>query len=210
MNDASCPIFIAAPFIVPSVSTIRSAESSATRSMWSRCLSRPRTSPLAFAPAKRAPSKPARHPTPADRRSRLFGMLRSSESLMVPQVTLPGPMPSTIDTFNALVGELDYPMFIATTVHEDELAGCLVGFATQCSIDPPRFLVCISKANRTFRVVREAPSVAVHFVPEGADKLAALFGGETGDEVDKFSRCTWHPGPGGLPLLEDCQNRFVG
>ena len=43
--------------------------------------------------------------------------------------------------FNDLVGGLDYPMFIATARSErGERAGCLVGFATQCSIDPSRFL----------------------------------------------------------------------
>ena len=36
----------------------------------------------------------------------------------------------------------------------------------------------------------------VHFVPEEAEDLAELFGGETGDEVDKFERCAWRPGPG--------------
>ena len=45
-----------------------------------------------------------------------------------------------------LVSELDYPMFIVTCADERERAGCLVGFATQCSIDPPRFLVCLSTA----------------------------------------------------------------
>ena len=119
-------------------------------------------------------------------------------------------MPSVHDTFNALMGELDYPMFIVTAVHHGEQTGCLVGFATQCSIEPSRFLVCISKANRTYRAAREAPSVAVHFVPADATELAELFGGQSGDEVDKFSRCAWHPGPDGVPLLEDCPNRFVG
>jgi flavin reductase (DIM6/NTAB) family NADH-FMN oxidoreductase RutF len=119
-------------------------------------------------------------------------------------------MPSLRDTFDGLMGELDYPMFIVTAAHGAERAGCLVGFATQCSIDPPRFLVCISKANRTYRVAREAETLAVHFVPTGAGPLAELFGGETGDRVDKFSRCEWHAGPGGTPLLEACPNRFVG
>ncbi len=36
------------------------------------------------------------------------------------------------------------------------------------------------------------------------------FGGETTDEVDKFARCEWHEGPGGVPLLDGCPNRFVG
>ena len=47
-------------------------------------------------------------------------------------------------TFNALASELDYPMFVVTTAAGGAPAGCLVGFATQCSIDPPRFLVCLS------------------------------------------------------------------
>ena len=51
---------------------------------------------------------------------------------------------------------------------------------------------------------------AVHFVPAGAESLAALFGGETGDRTDKFARCEWHPGPGGVPLLDACPSRFVG
>jgi flavin reductase (DIM6/NTAB) family NADH-FMN oxidoreductase RutF len=40
--------------------------------------------------------------------------------------------------------------------------------------------------------------------------LGRLVGGETGDEVDKFARCSWRKGPGGVPLLDDCPNRFVG
>lgn len=117
---------------------------------------------------------------------------------------------STHETFNALVQDLDYPMFIVTAASDRERAGCLVGFATQTSIDPPRFLVCLSKRNRTFRVACEADALGVHFVPADAPDLAALFGGETGDDVDKFERCSWHAGPGGVPLLDDCPSRFVG
>ena len=114
------------------------------------------------------------------------------------------------ETFNGLVAHLDYPMFIATVAHGGERAGCLVGFATQSSIDPPRFLLCLSDKNRTYRLARNAPALAVHLVPKEAEALAELFGGETGDEVDKFQRCAWRPGPGGVPLLDDCRNRFVG
>ncbi len=113
-------------------------------------------------------------------------------------------------TFQQLVAQLDYPMFIATVADGDDRAGCLIGFATQCSIHPPRFLAGISDKNRTFRVARGAESMAIHLVPEQATELAELFGGETGDEVDKFERCEWHPGPDGVPLLDGCPNRFVG
>jgi flavin reductase (DIM6/NTAB) family NADH-FMN oxidoreductase RutF len=113
-------------------------------------------------------------------------------------------------TFQRLVAQLDYPMFIATVAADGERAGCLIGFATQCSIDPPRFLAGISDKNRTYRVAQAADSMALHLVPEHATELAELFGGETGDEVDKFARCDWRPGPGGVPLLDGCPNRFVG
>ena len=113
-------------------------------------------------------------------------------------------------TFQRLVAQLDYPMFIATVAAAGRRAGCLIGFATQCSIHPPRFLAGISEKNRTYRVAQKADSMAVHMVPEDATELAELFGGETGDEIDKFERCAWRPGPGDVPLLDDCPNRFVG
>jgi flavin reductase (DIM6/NTAB) family NADH-FMN oxidoreductase RutF len=49
------------------------------------------------------------------------------------------------ETFSDLLGELDYPMFIVTVAAGGERNGCLIGFATQSSIDPPRFLAVISK-----------------------------------------------------------------
>ena len=113
-------------------------------------------------------------------------------------------------TFNELVGDLEYPMFIVTARAADEPLGCLVGFATQTSIHPPRMAVCLSHKNRTFRRGRDAELLGVHCVPAHADALAELFGGETGDETDKFARCAWHPGHGGVPVLDDCPNRFIG
>jgi flavin reductase (DIM6/NTAB) family NADH-FMN oxidoreductase RutF len=114
------------------------------------------------------------------------------------------------ETFEGLVGGLDYPMFVVTTRAGDEPLGCLVGFATQASIDPPRFLVCLSHPNRTYRQGRDARMFAVHAVPADAADLAELFGGETADEVDKFARCAWHEGPEGVPILDRCENWFAG
>jgi flavin reductase (DIM6/NTAB) family NADH-FMN oxidoreductase RutF len=112
--------------------------------------------------------------------------------------------------FNAIVGNLEYPMFIVTARAGDERLGCLVGFATQTSIDPPRFAVGLSRENRTFRRGRDADVLGVHCVPADAADLAELFGGETGDEVDKFARCEWHDGPEGVPILDRCHRWFVG
>jgi flavin reductase (DIM6/NTAB) family NADH-FMN oxidoreductase RutF len=114
------------------------------------------------------------------------------------------------EAFQSIAGWIDYPMFIVTTVAGGEISGCLVGFATQSSIHPPRFLACISDKNHTYGVAREAEALAVHVVPTDRGDLAVLFGGETGDAADKFDATPWHAGPGGLPVLEGCPSWFAG
>jgi flavin reductase (DIM6/NTAB) family NADH-FMN oxidoreductase RutF len=110
-----------------------------------------------------------------------------------------------------LLGDLDVPMFILTVAHEGERSGCLLGFGTQASIDPVRFLACVSEVNHTFAPAMASTHVAVHLAPDEPDlALARLFGEETGDEIDKFERCRWHEGPQGQPILEDCPAWFVG
>jgi flavin reductase (DIM6/NTAB) family NADH-FMN oxidoreductase RutF len=113
-------------------------------------------------------------------------------------------------SFAELVSQLDYAMFIVTTAAGAERAGCLVGFASQVSIRPPRFLVGLSDKNRTYRVALRSRVLVVHFVPEDATGLAELFGGETGDDVDKFAGCEWRSGPDGAPVLCELENWFAG
>jgi flavin reductase (DIM6/NTAB) family NADH-FMN oxidoreductase RutF len=106
--------------------------------------------------------------------------------------------------FNAVAGDLDYPMFIVTAASSRERDGCLVGFATQCSIEPVRFLVCLSEKNRTTRIAREATALVVHSLRYDQRDLAELFGSKTGDEVDKFASIGWEAGPGGAPVVAGC------
>lgn len=102
----------------------------------------------------------------------------------------------------ALVADLDHPMFVVTAAAGHERAGCLLGFATQCSIDPLRLLLCLSVRNFTFGVASRAEVVVLHFLGQHDLELARLFGEQTGDRVDKFRRCRWQPGPGGAPVVD--------
>jgi flavin reductase (DIM6/NTAB) family NADH-FMN oxidoreductase RutF len=112
--------------------------------------------------------------------------------------------------FADLMGGLNYPVFVVTTTAAGERDGCVIGFATQTSVDPARFLACLSRSNRTFRLAREASALAVHLIPRERRDLAELFGGETGDEIDKLARCEWSPGPHDLPILDGCPSWFAG
>jgi len=115
-----------------------------------------------------------------------------------------------VKDFLKLAGALNYPVFIVTAANGGEREGCVIGFASQTSFEPARFLACLSRANRTYRFAREAGELAVHLVPRAQKRLVDLFGGETGDEIDKFEHCEWHPGPRGLPILAGCPSWFAG
>jgi flavin reductase (DIM6/NTAB) family NADH-FMN oxidoreductase RutF len=107
-----------------------------------------------------------------------------------------------VTAFETLVSSIDYPMLVVTTRGPTgENSGCLVGFATQCSIDPAHFLVCLSKKNRTFEVAKRADVLVVHVLRDDEKELARHFGEETGDDVDKFATIEWSPGPGRVPVL---------
>ncbi len=104
--------------------------------------------------------------------------------------------------FDRIADTIDYPMWIVTASSGGERSGCLVGFATQCSIDPVRFGIWISKSNHTFRVATSTDVLVVHAPRSNDVEVARLFGEETGDEVDKFSLCAWRPGPDDTPVLD--------
>jgi flavin reductase (DIM6/NTAB) family NADH-FMN oxidoreductase RutF len=106
---------------------------------------------------------------------------------------------------DAYTERTEYALQVVTTISSaGEPSGCMVGFATQCSIDPPRFLICISKVNHTYFASLHSDAVALHLIGQDQIPLASLFAESSGDDVDKFARCRWHLGTTGAPLLADC------
>jgi flavin reductase (DIM6/NTAB) family NADH-FMN oxidoreductase RutF len=114
-----------------------------------------------------------------------------------------------MEDFDWLVARMDGAMLIVTTTHAGEADGCLVGFHSQCGIDPPLYAVWLSVLNRTYRLGRHARALGIHVVDRRDHDLADLFGGTTGDKVDKLAACAWTAGQDGVPLLDRCPNRFV-
>jgi len=115
------------------------------------------------------------------------------------------------DDLEIFFDRVDYSLYVVTVRSPDaEMSGCLAGFVTQCSIDPPNFLVCISKANHTLSVAERSSGMGLHLL--GADQVdvARLFGEETGDLVDKFTSVDWRLGSTGAPLLVETAVNLEG
>ena len=120
-------------------------------------------------------------------------------------------MDSVAETFAKLTARLNYPIFIVTTAVGERREGCVIGFATQTSV-APRPLPCLPVAREPHVPprARGARELAVHLAPRDDDELVELFGGETGDEIDKFTRCEWREGPRAMPILAGCPSWFAG
>jgi flavin reductase (DIM6/NTAB) family NADH-FMN oxidoreductase RutF len=114
------------------------------------------------------------------------------------------------ETFDDLMTMLDYPAFVVTTHAAGQPAGCLVGYATQTSVAPPRFVVGVAKGSHTLEVASRSQHLAVHVLSRRHRALAELFGGQTGHQINKFDRCSWRAGPQGMPILDDAIAWFVG
>ena len=113
------------------------------------------------------------------------------------------------DGFDRLVQRSDPAMVIVTASNGVERSGCLVGFHSQCSIEPPRYAIWISRANHTFTVVETAEHLGVHFLTAADRQLAELFGTASGDDVDKFAGLHVDETMLGVPVLTACAERMV-
>jgi len=107
------------------------------------------------------------------------------------------------------MASFDVPMIVVTASDGGRIAGCLVGFSGQSSIDPLRYVVNLSKLNHTYRVARRSTHLMVHFLASDQQELARHFGELTGDETSKFDGVRWRPGPdGATPRLVECRTHM--
>lgn len=101
-------------------------------------------------------------------------------------------------------------MIVATARHGADRAGCLVGFHTQASVEPPRYLVCLSVKNHTYRTAVRSTHLGVHFLGQDQLAIAERFGTLCGADTDKFDGIECQEGPGDTPIISECAHWFVG
>src|SRR6185437_7663817 len=82
------------------------------------------------------------------------------------------------EPFDELMSLLDSPVFLVTTQADGQPSGCLVSFATQVAVQPPRFMVAIAKTNQAAIVAGRSGHLAVHLLSQGRHTLAELFDGQ--------------------------------
>jgi flavin reductase (DIM6/NTAB) family NADH-FMN oxidoreductase RutF len=118
---------------------------------------------------------------------------------------------SDLDGFDALIAGSNPSMVVVSAAAGDEVDACLVGFHSQCSIEPVRYAVWLSKANHTHRLAVQAEVLGVHWLRPSQRDLASSVGSVSLDRrADKMAAIPWHRGPGGAVLIDDVAGSFVG
>lgn len=105
-------------------------------------------------------------------------------------------------TYDDILVAADPAALVVTTCNADGPAGCLISFASPCSIHPPRYLAMLSVKNHTFTAAQQADVLAVHVLGADDMEVAARFGELTEDVADKFAGLAWRPGVRDVPILD--------
>lgn len=113
--------------------------------------------------------------------------------------------------FDRTIAAANPSMVIVTARAGDELDACLVGFHSQCSIDPLRYAVWLSAANRTTDIARNASALRVHWIAAHRRDLAELAGGQSLDRhPDKMAQLRWRDAGDGTVLLDGANGSIAG
>jgi flavin reductase (DIM6/NTAB) family NADH-FMN oxidoreductase RutF len=118
------------------------------------------------------------------------------------------PDPTTVhpDLFRALLRRHAAAVVVITAPGSPP-AGFTATSFTSVSIDPPLVSFCLARAASTWPAIARAGLVAVHVLRHDQERVARTFA--TGG-IDRFAaHGDWHPGPGGVPLLDGVAARFV-
>jgi flavin reductase (DIM6/NTAB) family NADH-FMN oxidoreductase RutF len=81
-------------------------------------------------------------------------------------------------------------------------AGFTATSFTSVSLEPPLVSFCVGRGASAWPAVRDAELVAVHVLTAGQERVARVF---AEPQTDRFAAYggAWHPGPAGVPLLDD-------
>jgi flavin reductase (DIM6/NTAB) family NADH-FMN oxidoreductase RutF len=107
------------------------------------------------------------------------------------------------EPFERLMAALEHPLVVVAAAHRRGSAACVVGFSSQCSVDPPRYCVYLPTEHRAYEIARRAGHLMVHFLDRRQHALASLVdaGSRTGPDVDAAAEgapgLRWRTGPDG-------------
>jgi 4-nitrophenol 2-monooxygenase / 4-nitrocatechol 4-monooxygenase, reductase component len=109
-------------------------------------------------------------------------------------------LPETVqaDVFRDVIGRFATGVTVITARCDGLDYGMTASAVTSLSLDPPTLLVCINRANATYRAIDRSGAFGVSILHEGQAEVAAHFASR---HPDKFAAAETAEGQLGLPLV---------
>lgn len=112
------------------------------------------------------------------------------------------------DLYRAVLGRFVTGITVVTTVVErdgrPQPFGTTVNSFTSVSLDPPLALIAIGHDRSIHPIIASTRRFVVNVLAEDCQALSDCFAGAPSDVPrEAFCGAAWHPGPDGLPLLDD-------
>jgi flavin reductase (DIM6/NTAB) family NADH-FMN oxidoreductase RutF len=104
-----------------------------------------------------------------------------------------------------------YPQAVTvlTTKIEGTYHGMTIGSLTSVSLDPPLILVAIDRSSRLYGQLQRLDFFAIHLLSSEQVWLSERFAGRVPGLADKFGGLEVEEGPGGVPIIKDCNAHLV-
>jgi flavin reductase (DIM6/NTAB) family NADH-FMN oxidoreductase RutF len=90
---------------------------------------------------------------------------------------------------------------VITTEHDGQRYGLTATAVSSVTADPPRLLVCVNKSGVTHDRILAAGQFCVNVLAEDQDRVAMVFAGMGGKDVDRFATGDWTRLVTGAPAL---------
>lgn len=90
---------------------------------------------------------------------------------------------------------------VITTEHEGQRYGLTATAVSSVTADPPCLLVCVNKSGLTHEKIVASGRFCVNVLAEDQDRVAMVFAGMGGKDVDRFATGEWTRLATGAPAL---------
>jgi ferric-chelate reductase [NAD(P)H] len=98
--------------------------------------------------------------------------------------------------------QLNYGMYIVSSIKADAVNGCTANAVFQITPEPPIIATSVSKENLTHEFISGSKLFAVSVLAEDTPlKLIGMFGFRSGRDLDKFKQTTFKKGTTGCPIV---------
>jgi len=105
--------------------------------------------------------------------------------------------------FRRVMSQFPTGVAVATTLDEGRPQGITVNAISSVSLEPPLVLVAIDRRRFIVPFLERAGRYALNVLGDGAQALSDCFAGAAVTPGrDAFCGAGWHPGDGGLPVLD--------